>query len=88
MELIQSTSNIGAFGSIHLFLHERAELEVFLVEYEMYSTRARLRVGDALFAEGFSQGFRATEENSYSGAIEKEKKISAFGISWTTKEVG
>lgn len=47
----------------------------------MHSTRAGLRVGDALFVEGFSQGFWATEENSYSGTFEKEKKVSGFGMS-------
>lgn len=51
----------------------------------MDSTRAGLRVGDALFVEGVSQGFRATKENSYSGALEKEEKVSGFGMSWTTK---
>lgn len=33
----------------------------------MHSPGARLGVGDALFTEGFSQGFRSAEENSYSG---------------------
>lgn len=63
----KSTGNIEAFCSIHWFPHERAELEVFLVENEVYSTWTGLRVGDALFTEGFSQSFRATKENSYSG---------------------
>lgn len=42
----------------------------------MHSPRARLRVGDALFTEGVSQGFRSTEENSYSGTLGKERKDS------------
>ena len=66
----------------HLFPHERDQLEVFLIEDEMHSPWARLRVGDALFTEGFSQGFRSTEENSYSGTFGKKerKKKDSFRL--------
>lgn len=61
----------------------RDQLEVFLVENEMHSPGARLRVGDALFTEGFSQGFRSAEEDSYSGTLGgkkgKIKPFQAFG---------
>lgn len=40
--LLLSNGNIRTFGSIHWFPGERAELEVFLVENEVDSTRAGL----------------------------------------------
>lgn len=49
----------------------------------MYSPWARLRVGDALFTEGFSQSFRSAEKNSYSctfGGKKKEKKKDSFRL--------
>lgn len=46
----------------------------------MHSPRASLGVGDALFTEGFSQGFRSTEENSYSGTLGKERKKDSFSL--------
>lgn len=46
----------------------------------MHSPGARLRVGDALFTEGFSQGFRSAEENSYSGTLGKEGKKDSFRL--------
>lgn len=54
--------------------HGRDQLEVFLVENEMHSPGARVGVGDALLIKGVSQGFRSTEEDSYSGTFGKKQK--------------
>ena len=74
--------------------HGRDQLEVFLVENEMHSPGARVGVGDALLIKGVSQGFRSTEEDSYSGTFGKKqrnpvhntsKQVCAFLPSFTNK---
>lgn len=72
--------------------HGRDQLEVFLVENEMHSPGARVGVGDALLIKGVSQGFRSTEEDSYSGTFgkkqRKKKTVLGFGMGSITKHMG